>query len=92
MAIGGVHTVGLAEMASGMVKTVLARLVMFMFLMEKLGVTVMGFGPLMTVVGIEGASFLPRVLRSTIPGLAVPPNKIGGIVGMVGESMGSATG
>jgi len=92
MAIGGVHTVGLDVMASGMVKTVLAMLVMFKFFMAKLGVTVTGVGPLMTVVGIEGATFLPRVLRSTIPGLAVPPNEVGGIVGMVGESMGSATG
>jgi len=68
------------------VKTVLAWPVILMFITENIGVTVIGFGPLIIVAAIDVLYFFPRVLRSIAFELDWPPSAVGGIVGIIGVS------
>jgi len=92
MAIGGVYTEALEEMACGRVTTEPAMLVTLAFLTENMGVMVTGEAPLIVVVWMPSWAFFPRVLRSTALLFTLPPRAVGAIVGMVGETLGRETG
>jgi len=60
-----------------MVITEPATLVVLEFLMEKLGVTVMGLAPVIDVADTLVCAFFPRVLRSRTALSVLPPRILG---------------
>jgi hypothetical protein len=90
MAMGGVYTDALADMAKGKVKTVPAFVVTFAFLTENMGVIVTGLAPVIIVGDTFNLAFLPNVLRSNTSFFSLPANAVGATDGIFGETWGKA--
>lgn len=62
------------------------------FLIENMGVMVIGDDPVIEAADTFSFAFFPKVLRSRTFLSVLPPRDVGAIVGMVAETWGSTTG